>query len=173
MKTLSQPRAPAATRTLRTRASSSAVAPADTRARGRSRRSAAARRRTPAPPRSLTRFREGVGDPLLLIHGLGLSWSSWNPVLPILTRAHDVLALDLPGFGTAPPLRDQTPTVAALADAIEAELERSGLDRVHVAGNSLGGWIALELARRGRATSAVALSPRASKPQPSASRSSP
>jgi pimeloyl-ACP methyl ester carboxylesterase len=46
-----------------------------------------------------------------------------------------------------------------LADGIEAELDRSSLDRVPVAGNSLGGWIALELARRGRATSAVALSP--------------
>jgi pimeloyl-ACP methyl ester carboxylesterase len=99
------------------------------------------------------------GDPLLLIHGLGLSGRSWKPVLPILTREHEVLAPDLPGFGTAPPLRDRAPTVAALTDAIEAELDRTGLDRVHVVGNSLGGWIALELARRGRARSAVALSP--------------
>jgi pimeloyl-ACP methyl ester carboxylesterase len=99
------------------------------------------------------------GDPLLLIHGLGLSRRSWKPVLPILTRVHEVLATDLPGFGTAPPLRDRAPTVAALTDAIEAELDRTGRDRVHVAGNSLGGWIALELARRGRARSAVALSP--------------
>ena len=110
-------------------------------------------------PRSLTRFREGDGAPLLLLHGLGLSWSSWIPVLPILTRAHDVLALDLPGFGTAPPFTDDEPTVGALTDAVEAELDRSDLDRVHVAGNSLGGWIALELACRGRAASAVALSP--------------
>jgi pimeloyl-ACP methyl ester carboxylesterase len=99
------------------------------------------------------------GDPLLLIHGLGLSRRSWKPVLPILTRVHDVLAIDVPGFGTSPSLHDRTPTVAALTDAIEAELDRTGLDRVHVAGNSLGGWIALELARRGRARSAVALSP--------------
>jgi pimeloyl-ACP methyl ester carboxylesterase len=99
------------------------------------------------------------GDPLLLIHGLGLSGRSWNPVLPILTCEHEVLAPDLPGFGTAPPLRDRAPTVAALTDAIEAKLDRTGLDRVHVAGNSLGGWIALELTRRGRARSAVALSP--------------
>ena len=114
---------------------------------------------TPAATRSLTRFREGDGEPLLLIHGLGLSWRSWKPVLPMLTRAHDVVALDVPGFGSAAPLGDQTPTIAALADAVETELDRSDLDRVHVAGNSLGGWIALELARRGRATSAVALSP--------------
>ena len=106
----------------------------------------------------------GDGDPLLLIHGLGLSRRSWKPVLPSLIREHDILAIDilaidLPGFGTTPPLRDRTPTVAALTDAIEAELDRTGVDRVHVAGNSLGGWIALELARRGRTRSAVALSP--------------
>ena len=134
-------------------------------ASGRSRRAAAPRGRSSArpprssTPRSLTRFREGDGEPLLLIHGLGLSWRSWKPVLPMLTRSHDVVAIDVPGFGTAAPLRDQTPTVAALADAVEAELDRSHLDRVHVAGNSLGGWIALELARRGRTTSAVAISP--------------
>jgi pimeloyl-ACP methyl ester carboxylesterase len=121
---------------------------------------AATRRAAPAPSaRPLTRFREGGGDPLVLIHGLGLSWRSWKPVLPILTRVHDVLALDLPGFGAAPPLNDVTPTVAALTDAVEAELDRAALDRVHVAGNSLGGWIALELARRGRTISVVALSP--------------
>jgi pimeloyl-ACP methyl ester carboxylesterase len=80
-------------------------------------------------------------------------------VLPILTRVHDALALDLPGFGTAPPLIHTTPTVAALTDAVEAELDRAELGRVHVAGNSLGGWIALELARRGRTISVVALSP--------------
>ena len=71
----------------------------------------------------------------------------------------DVLALDLPGFGAAEPLPDRTPTVPALSDAVEAELDRAGLDRVHIAGNSLGGWIALELARRGRARSVVAISP--------------
>src|SRR5215207_7267465 len=98
-------------------------------------------------------------DPLLLIHGLGLSRRSWKPVLPILTREHEVLAIDLPGFGAASPLPDRRPTVDALTDAVEAELDVTGVDRVDVAGNSLGGWIALELARRGRARSAVALSP--------------
>jgi pimeloyl-ACP methyl ester carboxylesterase len=117
-------------------------------------------RRAPAPPAdSLIRFREGEGEPLLLVHGLGLSWGSWKPVLPLLTSEHDVIALDLPGFGSAPPLPDGTPTVAALTDAVEAELDRADLGRVHVAGNSLGGWIALELARRDRARSVVALSP--------------
>jgi pimeloyl-ACP methyl ester carboxylesterase len=111
------------------------------------------------PPDSLIRFRAGAGEPLVLIHGLGLSWRSWKPVLPPLTRVHEVVALDVPGFGTAPPLADRVPTIAALTDTVEAELDRGGLDRVHVAGNSLGGWIALELGRRGRAASVVALSP--------------
>jgi pimeloyl-ACP methyl ester carboxylesterase len=77
----------------------------------------------------------------------------------MLTAVHDVLALDLPGFGTAPSPANWPPTVEALTDAVEAKLDRAELGRVHVAGNSLGGWIALELARRGRATSVVAFSP--------------
>ena len=121
--------------------------------------SSTARRGAAAPARALTRFRAGAGEPLVLIHGLGLSWRSWKPVLPILTEVHDVLALDLPGFGAAPPLQHRAPTIAALASAVEAEIDRAELGRVHVAGNSLGGWVALELARRGRATSVVALSP--------------
>jgi pimeloyl-ACP methyl ester carboxylesterase len=118
-----------------------------------------ATRTDPRAGAPLTRFRDGEGEPLLLIHGLGLSWRSWSPVLPALTQVHDVVAIDVPGFGTAPPLEGRTPTVAALADAVEAELDDLALDRVHVAGNSLGGWIALELARRGRARTVVALSP--------------
>jgi pimeloyl-ACP methyl ester carboxylesterase len=121
--------------------------------------SVGAAERAPAPARSLTRFREGRGDPLLLVHGLGLSWRSWKPVLGILSREHDVVALDVPGFGAAPRLPHGRPTVAALTDAVEADLDRAELGRVHVAGNSLGGWIALELARRGRTASVVALSP--------------
>src|SRR3954471_16168047 len=108
----------------------------------------------------MIRHRAGSGDPLLLLHGLGLTWRCWRPVLHDLERAHDVVAMDLPGFGAAPPLpRGRRPTVAALSDAIEAALDDAGIESVHVAGNSLGGWIAIELARRGRASSVVALSP--------------
>jgi pimeloyl-ACP methyl ester carboxylesterase len=105
------------------------------------------------------RHRAGTGEPLVLIHGLGLAWRCWKPILPALERVHDVVALDLPGFGAAPPLAGSPPTVDALADAVEADLDAAGLDGVHLAGNSLGGWIALELARRGRARSVVALAP--------------
>jgi pimeloyl-ACP methyl ester carboxylesterase len=105
-----------------------------------------------------TRHRAGAGEPLVLLHGLGLTWRCWRPVLPALERVHEVLALDLPGFGDAAAL-PRRPTVDALCDAVEEELDRAGLGEAHVAGNSLGGWIALELARRGRARSVVALAP--------------
>ena len=106
----------------------------------------------------LSRVREGAGDPLVLLHGLVLSWRAWKPVLPALAARHDVLALDLPGFGSAPPPA-APPTIAVLADAVEAELDRAGLDRVAAAGNSMGGSVGLELARRGRATRVVVLGP--------------
>jgi pimeloyl-ACP methyl ester carboxylesterase len=104
------------------------------------------------------RHRAGAGDPLLLIHGLGLSWRCWKPILPALERVHEVVAVDLPGFGDAP-MNGAAPTIDALCDAVEADLDAEELADVHVAGNSLGGWIALELARRGRARSVVALAP--------------
>jgi pimeloyl-ACP methyl ester carboxylesterase len=107
----------------------------------------------------LTMHRAGSGEPLVLLHGLGLTWRCWKPVFRGLEAFHDTVALDLPGFGAAPPLDDREPTVAALADAVEGELDRLGIEDAHLAGNSLGGWIALELARRGRARSVVALAP--------------
>jgi pimeloyl-ACP methyl ester carboxylesterase len=110
-------------------------------------------------PGELTMHRAGSGEPLLLLHGLGLTWRCWKPVLLGVEALHDVIAVDLPGFGDAPPLADGAPTVTALTDAVEGELDRLGLDSAHVAGNSLGGWIALELGRRGRARSVVAFAP--------------
>jgi pimeloyl-ACP methyl ester carboxylesterase len=108
---------------------------------------------------ALTQHRAGGGAPLVLLHGLGLTWRCWKPVLPALEAVHDTIAVDLPGFGDAPALDGRRPTIAALADAVEAELDALGVDGAHMAGNSLGGWIALELARRGRARSVVALAP--------------
>ena len=107
---------------------------------------------------SIAYERNGSGDALVLIHGLGSSRRVWDAPLPLLTRERDVIAVDLPGFGESPML-DGTPTVEALADAIEGMFRDLGLDRPAVGGNSLGGWIALELARRGSVSSAVALSP--------------
>src|SRR4051794_17142717 len=109
---------------------------------------------------ALDLHRAGSGEPLVLIHGIGHTWRGWKPMLPLLERRFDVLAVDMPGFGHSDPLPpgvDSTPE--ALADAVEDEMGRAGFDRAHIAGNSLGGWVALELARRGRAETVTALSP--------------
>jgi pimeloyl-ACP methyl ester carboxylesterase len=118
------------------------------------------RRPATAGAPALTRHRGGSGPPLVLVHGLGLTWRSWQPVLDMLELRHDVIVIDLPGFGASPPLPDgAAPTPARLADAVESELDRLNLDGPALVGNSLGGWVALELARRGRATRAVVISP--------------
>lgn len=108
----------------------------------------------------LDSHRAGSGEPLVLVHGLGHTWRGWNPMLPLLEPRFDVLAIDLPGFGHSAPLPPGvSPTAEALADAVERELDAAGFASAHVAGNSLGGWIALELARRGRARTVTAISP--------------
>ncbi|HEX4362175.1 MAG TPA: alpha/beta fold hydrolase [Pseudonocardia sp.] len=104
--------------------------------------------------------RGGSGTPILLLHGISVTWRTWKPILPMLERRHDVIAPTLLGHSGAAPLAEGVaPTLTALVDGVVAELDELGLDTVHVVGNSLGGWIALELARRGRARSVVALSP--------------
>jgi pimeloyl-ACP methyl ester carboxylesterase len=104
--------------------------------------------------------RAGAGEPLLLIHGIGSTWRVWKPILARLEARHEVLGVDVPGFGRSAPLPEGvTPTASALADALEKALDAAGWERAHVAGNSMGGRLALELARRGRAASAVAISP--------------
>ncbi len=115
----------------------------------------------PGPPGcALVRSRTGSGTPLVLLPGLGEDSTGWLPVLPALAARHEVILLDLPGFGTAPPLPSQVwPTSRALAKAVAAELDRLGVTRPHVAGFSLGGRVGLELARRGRARSVVAIGP--------------
>jgi pimeloyl-ACP methyl ester carboxylesterase len=108
----------------------------------------------------LDHHRGGSGEPLVLIHGIGHTWRGWKPMLPELERRFEILAVDLPGHGHSgplPPAVDSTPE--ALADAVEREMLGAGFDTAHFAGNSLGGWISLELARRGRARTVTAISP--------------
>lgn len=102
--------------------------------------------------------RAGSGAPLLLLHGIGTTRADFAPLLRRLAHYYDVLALDLPGHGDSPALARRH-TVAALVGAVDADLEARGLGPVHVLGNSLGGRIALELARSGRARSVVAVAP--------------
>ena len=105
---------------------------------------------------SLHFVRRGRGEPLVLIHPLGAELVVWEPVMERLARDRDVIAVDLPGFGLSPPL-DRTPTPEMLAGTVAALMDELGLQRAHVAGNSLGGWVALELARAGRALSVAGL----------------
>ncbi len=96
----------------------------------------------------------------MLLHGIGSRWQVWKPVLDRLTPARDVIALDLPGFGASPPPPPGTePGMPSLIRLVSEFLDELGLERPHVAGNSLGGWISLELAKRERVASATALSP--------------
>jgi pimeloyl-ACP methyl ester carboxylesterase len=93
---------------------------------------------------------------MVLLHGVGATWRVWTPVLPLLEARHAVFAPTLPGHRGGVRLADDTtPSVQALVDGVAHELDRLGIDRAHLVGNSLGGWIALELARRGRALSVV------------------
>lgn len=108
----------------------------------------------------LNHHREGRGSPLVLIHGIGSRWQMWRPVLAPLAAAHDVIALDLPGFGASPMPPPGVPAgPESLVSLVAGFLGELGLERPHVAGNSLGGLISLELARRGLARSATAVSP--------------
>jgi pimeloyl-ACP methyl ester carboxylesterase len=102
--------------------------------------------------------RTGHGEPLLLLHGIGSTRDDFSALLPRLAEDFDVLSVDLPGHGESP-LGTWPPTVAALTDAVEADLDARGLDRVHILGNSLGARIGIELAARHRARSVVAISP--------------
>lgn len=104
--------------------------------------------------------RRGTGDPLILIHGIGHHWQAWLPVLDRLAAERTVIAVDLPGFGVSPGLPDGIPyTAESLADAVESFCALLGIREPHVAGNSLGGYVALELASRGVVRTATALSP--------------
>jgi pimeloyl-ACP methyl ester carboxylesterase len=105
-------------------------------------------------------YEAGEGPPLVLLHGLGGSWHVWQPVLPMLERQHRVIAPTLPGHpgGVLWPT-GQEPTLHAIADMLAQDFSERKIDRPHIAGNSLGGLLALELARRGIAASVTAFSP--------------
>jgi len=102
--------------------------------------------------------RGGEGTPMVCVHGFTDTWRTWELVLPALERHHDVLAPTLPGHAGGAPLPDD-PRTPDLADAVEAAMDEAGFETAHVVGNSLGGYVALELAARGRARTVTALAP--------------
>ncbi len=103
--------------------------------------------------------RTGSGEPLVLLHGIGHHRRAWDPVVPQLAAEREVITVDLPGHGDSPVTPETIGDFAAMTDEVEKFLRSIGLERPHVAGNSLGGLIALELGARGYPASVTALSP--------------
>lgn len=116
---------------------------------------------TPFDAPELAFDRAGSGEPLLLIHALGASRVVWEPVMDELAAHHEVLAVDMPGFGDSPLLPDGVQSSPRnLARACVAFAERQGFGvPAHVAGISLGGWVSIECARIGAAASVTGLCP--------------
>jgi pimeloyl-ACP methyl ester carboxylesterase len=104
--------------------------------------------------------RLGSGPPLVLLHGVGHRRQAWYAVLDRLTPHREVILVDLPGHGESPPLSlAGRPVVEALLDEVVKLLDELGLQRPHIAGNSLGGRLALEAGVAGQAATVTALSP--------------
>ncbi|WP_335951958.1 alpha/beta hydrolase [Acinetobacter beijerinckii] len=103
----------------------------------------------------------GGGRPLILLHGIGMSHKAWNPIIPYLTQSRRVIAFDVAGFGDSPKF-DSTrqPNIENLVQELAEQLQKMGIhEPVDIVGNSMGGWMALEAARIGLASSVVAISP--------------
>ncbi|MFE3193593.1 alpha/beta fold hydrolase [Nocardia sp. NPDC059240] len=112
------------------------------------------RRVRPTPP---AHYHAGSGEPLVLLHGATSSWRCWESLLPSLIERYEVFAPNLPAHAGRPGVRPLT--IDGMAEAVESFMDEAGFGTAHIVGNSLGGWGAMELARRGRARSVVALSP--------------
>jgi len=97
-------------------------------------------------------------NPLVLLHGFMDTARTWELALPPLERRHDVLAPTLAGHFGGPPI-DGDIDANTLADGVERAMDEAGFDTAHIAGNSLGGYVALQLAARGRARTVVAFAP--------------
>ena len=96
----------------------------------------------------------------LVLYGLTLSGdTAWQELIPLLSDHHQVYAPTALGHRGGPAVQRRPVTMAAMVAAAEHYLDQHGLGRPHLAGNSVGGYIAIELARRGRAASVCALSP--------------
>jgi pimeloyl-ACP methyl ester carboxylesterase len=89
----------------------------------------------------------GSGPALVFIHGLGGSWQNWLENLPHFARTHRCIAMDLAGFGASEPV-DGEVSIERYARSVAELLETLGIGSADVVGNSMGGFIALELAIR-------------------------
>jgi len=103
---------------------------------------------------------KSASAPIVLIHGATSSARAWDPLLPKLSQTHAVFTPNLAGHRGGPPLpAGAAGIVDKLVDNMCRQLDDAAIDTAHMVGNSLGGWVALELGRRGRAQSVLALSP--------------
>jgi pimeloyl-ACP methyl ester carboxylesterase len=105
--------------------------------------------------------RQGSGSPLVLIHGLGSAATAWYLITPALAADFDVIAFDLPGHGKTPYHHGVPMDPKSLGELVVKNLDDLGVDRFDLVGNSLGGWIALEIAAAhpDRVNSVTALAP--------------
>jgi pimeloyl-ACP methyl ester carboxylesterase len=104
-------------------------------------------------------YRSGEGEPLLLLHGFKGTWHQWQPIVGFLDQ-YEVIAPTLPGHDGGPEFQKAGALrLSDAGDAVEAQMDELGLGTAHIVGSSIGGGIALELAKRGRARSVVALAP--------------
>lgn len=107
-------------------------------------------------------IQRGEGRPLVLLHGIGMSHHAWLPVIDQLAaQGRRVIAFDIAGFGCSAPVPNRSRVgIARLARELQHNLALLGIhEPVDIAGNSLGGRIALEVAQQGGARSVVAISP--------------
>ncbi|TSE02058.1 alpha/beta hydrolase [Skermania sp. ID1734] len=121
--------------------------------------SARSARKASTVPQPVAALHLGSGEPVLLLQPFMLSPHVWERVAHILARSYEVYAPALPGHWGGLPLTGWNITPGTLADAVEAKLDELGWRTCHIAGNSLGGWIAFELDQRGRAQSITAIAP--------------
>ena len=103
--------------------------------------------------------RRGAGEPVVLLHGIGSRWQCFEPVIDRLAEQHQVIALDLPGFGDSPLVEGVRPGPRGYAGWLAGWLADNAVERPHLVGSSMGGGVALELGRRGVASSVTAFSP--------------
>jgi pimeloyl-ACP methyl ester carboxylesterase len=108
------------------------------------------------PPGTLE---QGSGEPIVLLHGVLGTPRMWSAVLPLLAKQYRAIALSALGHSGGRRCELRPARIEHMVDDAERSLDALGLERAHLAGNSMGGWIALELMRRGRAHSVCAFSP--------------
>src|SRR5881398_2331128 len=104
-------------------------------------------------------YRAGTGEPLVLVHGFTATWRCWLPVIPDLVARFEVIAPTLHGHDGGPVPPQGAKSLVEAGDHFESLLDSLGVEQAHFAGNSMGGALSLEMAKRGRARSVVAISP--------------